>query len=166
MFGGSFAHSLDSAGRFVLPKKFRNNLGDDFAITKGLGCLCVFTKEYVDRQLSTEIEGLGSALQSLLDPDIVRLNRHFFGDMVTANADSQNRVQLTAEHRKYAGIENDVVVCGCGHYVELWSPVALEEYRATNGKIDDLISAGAVLMPRIGRAGGDINAGVPQAGPA
>lgn len=167
VFGGSFTHNLDSAGRFVMPKRFRSSLGEDFIITRGLGCLCVFPKDYVDKKLSLEIEGLGSPLQSLLNPDIVRLTRHFFMDMVSTNADSQNRVQLTPEHRRFAGIEEDVVVCGCGNYVELWSPARLEEYRSQNDRVEDIIASGAALLsPSGGKAYGEGEAGVPQAGPA
>jgi MraZ protein len=165
MFGGSFAHSLDSAGRFVMPKKFRYDLGEEFIITKGLGCLCVFTSDWKNK-LESQLNSLGNPLDLLLNPHIARLHRHFFGEMVTASADGQFRVQLTPEHRRYAGIEDDVVVCGCGNYVELWSPAALEDYKAKNDKVEDLIASGAALLqPPGGRALGEEDAGVSQAGP-
>lgn len=163
MFYGSQTHSVDSAGRFVLPKKYRNSLGEDFVITKGLGCLCIFTKDYVDLKLTREIESLGSPLQSLLNPDIVRLSRHFFSEMVTTNDDSQNRVTLTPEHRRYAGIEEEVVICGCGAYIELWSPKSLEAYREQQDRVDDLIASGAALLPQPGTRD---NAGLSHTGPA
>jgi len=163
LFGGSFSHNLDSAGRFIMPKKFRTSLGEDFIITKGLGCLCVFTKDFVDKQLSVELDNLGSPLQALLNPDIVRLTRHYFTNMVTASADGQNRVALTPEHRKYAGITDDVIVCGCGNYIELWSPDALEDYEKQNDKVEDIIASGAALLPK--SSGGPGNVGVSSAGP-
>lgn len=167
MFGGSYRHSLDSAGRFILPKKFRSSLGEDFVITRGLGCLCVFTNEYVVKTLSQELSGLGSPLQSLFNPDIVRLTRHFFMDMVTANTDSQNRVPLTPEHRRFAGIGDEVVVCGCGEYVELWSPEALEKYRGENGDPDRIIASAAAVIPAGAERGtGASDAAVPPAGPS
>lgn len=166
MFGGSFTHSLDSAGRFIMPKKFRNSLGEDFIITRGLGCLCVFTKTFVDQDLSNELQSLGSPLQSLLNPDIVRLTRHFFMDMVTTSTDSQNRVQLTPEHRRYAGIEEDVIICGCGNYLELWAPAALEEYRRQNDDIENIIASGGALLPLPVKGFGDRDAGISSAGPA
>jgi MraZ protein len=167
MFGGSFAHNLDSAGRFVMPKKFRLNLGEEFVITRGLGCLCVFTKDFVDKKLSAELEQLGSPLQSLLNPDIVRLTRHFFMDMAVTGSDAQNRVPLTSEHRRFAGIEDDVVICGCGGYIELWSPGALAEYRKKNDAVDIIIASGDRLLANVGRrAPGEADAGVSQAGPA
>ena len=166
MFGGSFTHNLDSAGRFVMPKKFRYSLGEDFVITRGLGCLCVFTRDFMDKELSRELGQLGTPLQSLLNPDIVRLTRHFFMDMALTSADSQNRVPLTPEHRRFAGIEDDIVICGCGGYIELWSPEALATYKKDD-TVDNIIASGERLLTAIGRkAPGEADAGVSQAGPA
>ena len=165
MFGGSYTHSLDSAGRFVMPKKIRYQLGEEFIITKGLGCLCVFTSDWA-RKLEEELNGLGNPLSLLLNPDIARLHRHFFSEMVSAGTDAQSRVQLTPEHRRYAGIDEDVVVCGCGNYVELWSPAALDLYKEKNDRVEDLISSGAALLAsRGGQASGGDDAGLSQTGP-
>ena len=164
MFGGSYTHSLDSSGRFVMPKKIRFQLGEEFIITKGLGCLCIFTSEWAGK-LEKELNGLGNSLALLLNPDISRLHRHFFSEMVTVGTDSQSRVQLTPEHRRYAGIEDDVVICGCGNYVELWSPGALEEYKKQNDRVEDLVSSGAALLAtRGGQAAGEVDAGLSQTG--
>jgi len=166
VFGGSYTHSLDPAGRFVMPKKFRNSLGDDFYITRGLGCLCVFTRDFVDKDLANMMEDVSRGLRSLLDVDVVRLTRHYYRNMVLTGTDSQNRVQLTPEHRKYAGIEDDLVICGCRHYVELWAPAALEEYEKNNDRVEDILASASTVFSRsAAQAGGDTNAGVSQAGP-
>lgn len=147
MYGGTYTHSLDPAGRFIMPHVFRTTLGVEFYITKGVGCLCVFTTDYAN-VMEEQLRSLGSPLEILLNPDIARLHRHFFSDMVKTKADSQNRVPITPEHRKYTGIENEVTICGCGQYIELWLPEALEAYRAENESNDRLISAGSILLDR------------------
>lgn len=164
MFGGTYNHSLDPAGRFVLPKKFRYDLGVEFFITKGLGCLCIFSADWRNK-IEGELNSLGSPLELLLNPHISRLHRHFFADMVTATADGQHRVMLTPEHRRYAGIEDDIIVCGCGNHVELWSPQALEEYKKKNDSMEDLIASGAALLASpMAKAMGNQDAGVSQTG--
>lgn len=162
MFGGSFTHSLDSAGRFVMPMKIRLELGSEFIITKGVGCLCVFTREYA-RGLEDSLNQFGGPLMQLLNPDVARLHRHFFSEMVEVGSDKQFRVQLTPEHRRYAGIEDEVVICGCGKYVELWSPAALEAYRQQNEGVENLTASGMSLLMQ-GRAAGGSDAGVSQTG--
>ena len=40
---GEFNHSIDAKGRLIIPSKFRDILGEDFVITKGLdGCLFLY----------------------------------------------------------------------------------------------------------------------------
>ena len=43
MFIGEYSHTIDSKGRLIVPSKFREQLGDEFVMTKGLdGCLFVY----------------------------------------------------------------------------------------------------------------------------
>jgi len=40
MFMGEYNHTVDPKGRLIIPVKFREQLGDEFVVTKGLdGCL-------------------------------------------------------------------------------------------------------------------------------
>lgn len=167
LFGGSFTHTLDNAGRFIMPKRFRSSLGESFWITKGLGCLCVFTSEFVDKTLSAKLDGLGDALQALTNPHILRLTRLYYSNMQPTKADNQSRVPLVPEHREFAGIQDEVVIRGCGSYIELWSPAALADYEKNNSRVEDIIASAAALLPPAGanRTGGE-NAGLPQTGTA
>ena len=46
MFMGEYNHTVDTKGRLIVPSKFRDQLGDEFVVTKGLdGCLFVYSKE-------------------------------------------------------------------------------------------------------------------------
>lgn len=166
MFGGLFKHNLDSAGRFVMPYEIRLELGPgNVYITKGVGCLCVFTEEYA-KTVETEFNSLAGPLAKLLNPDVARLHRHFFSGMVKTSIDKQNRTPLTPEHRRYAGITEEIVVCGCGSYVELWSPTALDDYMKANENTENLIASGEQLLGLISKASGDADAGISQASPA
>ena len=45
MFIGEYEHSLDTKGRIIIPSKFRDKLGEEFVMTKGLdNCLFVYPK--------------------------------------------------------------------------------------------------------------------------
>ena len=40
---GEYSHSIDTKGRLIMPSKFREMLGEQFVVTKGLdGCLFVY----------------------------------------------------------------------------------------------------------------------------
>ena len=43
MFMGEYSHTIDAKGRLIIPSKFREALGEEFVVTKGLdGCLFVY----------------------------------------------------------------------------------------------------------------------------
>ena len=43
MFMGEYNHTIDAKNRLIIPSKFREALGDEFVVTKGLdGCLFVY----------------------------------------------------------------------------------------------------------------------------
>ena len=43
MFMGEYSHSIDAKGRLIIPSKFREQLGEEFVLTKGLdGCLSIY----------------------------------------------------------------------------------------------------------------------------
>jgi len=61
MFRGEYNHSVDTKGRLIIPSKFREQLGEEFIVTRGLdGCLFVFPmkewEEYQTRVSSWELE--------------------------------------------------------------------------------------------------------------
>jgi len=163
LFGGTFTHTLDTAGRFVLPRPIRTSIGDDFYITKGVGCLLVLSEAFANQLRQQLLSLAGDTLTVILNPDISRVQRHFFSEMVRTKADNQNRVQLTPEHRRYAGIlsDGDLVVCGCGSYAEIWAPDKLAVYRAENEDADSLVEAGIRLLDGTGgEPAGEDDAGV------
>ena len=46
MLSGDFNHSIDAKGRLIIPAKFRDALGENFVITKGMdNCLFVYPPE-------------------------------------------------------------------------------------------------------------------------
>ena len=49
MFMGEYSHTIDAKGRLIIPSKFREELGDEFVLTKGLdGCLSIYPMERVE----------------------------------------------------------------------------------------------------------------------
>lgn len=46
MFMGEYRHTVDPKGRLIVPSKFRELLGAEFVVTRGLdGCLFVYPME-------------------------------------------------------------------------------------------------------------------------
>ena len=65
MFMGEYNHTVDAKGRLIVPSKFREQLGDEFVITKGLdNCLFVYD--------NSEWAALEEKLGRILLPSVLR----------------------------------------------------------------------------------------------
>ena len=50
MFMGEYHHSIDAKGRIIVPSKVRDDLGENFIVTRGLdGCLFLYPKVEWDK---------------------------------------------------------------------------------------------------------------------
>ena len=163
MFGGCFTHKLDDVGRVIVPRKFRYLLGEQFVITRGLGCLLVLTAERF-QVIRQKAQGLADPMAVLFNPELGRLYRHLFGEMVETGVDGQGRVMLTPELRAYAGVDKDVVVVGVGDWIEIWSEDNWKSYKEENLAPDQLIKAAARSLATV--EGGAADEGVSSSGPA
>lgn len=157
MFGGCFTHKLDDVGRFIVPRKFRFSLGEKFVITRGIGCLLVLTADRF-REIQLQAQGLGNPMTVLFNPEIGRIYRHLFGEMIETSIDGQGRVQLTPELRSYAGIDKDVVMVGVGDWLEIWSAENWQAYKDDNLTPEQLIEAAKKALTPQG--GCEVDAGV------
>ena len=46
MFMGEYHHNIDDKGRLIIPSKFREDLGSEFIITRGIeNCLFAYSKK-------------------------------------------------------------------------------------------------------------------------
>ena len=116
MFMGEYNHTVDAKGRLIVPSKFRDQLGDEFVVTKGLdGCLFVYT---LDEWHNIEEKFRNISMTS---KDARKFSRFFFAGAASCEVDKQGRILLPANLREYAGIEKDVVSVGVYSRVEIWS---------------------------------------------
>lgn len=123
MFIGEYQHSIDSKGRIIIPSKFREELGYEFVITKGLdNCLFVYPKE--------EWKILEDKLKSLplTNKDARAFIRFFFSGASESILDKQGRVLIPSNLRDHCKIEKDAVVIGVSTRLEIWSKEQWENY--------------------------------------
>ena len=129
MFMGEYNHSIDQKGRLIVPSKFREQLGNEFVVTKGLdGCLFVYSNEEWQR-----IEEKFREIP-LTTKDARKFSRFFFAGAATCEVDKQGRILLPSNLREYAAIEKEVVSVGVLSRVEIWSKDRWRE----NGDYDDM----------------------------
>jgi MraZ protein len=115
MFMGTHEHSLDAKGRLILPRKFRDELGQDIVITKGIErCLYLYPLP--------EFEAFANKLYAL--PLTQRPSRDFIRVFVASASqeavDSQGRFVIPGPLRAYAGLTREVAVVGQIRRIEVW----------------------------------------------
>ena len=116
MFMGQYNHTIDAKGRLIIPSKFREALGDEFVVTKGLdGCLFV----YDNKEWAAFEEKLKSL--PLTNKDARQFVRFFLAGAALAEVDKQGRILLPAVLREFAALEKEVVLIGVASRVEIWS---------------------------------------------
>ena len=110
MFLGEYQHSIDPKGRLIIPAKFRDYLGEQFVLSKGLdGCLFVYPlKDW--HELEDKLRSL-----PLTQKDARAFARIFFSGASEAELDKQGRVLLPPNLRNYAHITKDVMIIGVGN---------------------------------------------------
>ena len=116
MFMGEYSHTIDAKGRLIVPSRFREQLGDEFVVTKGLdGCLFVY-----DQTEWTKFEEKLRALP-ITNANVRNFTRFMLGGASACEVDKQGRILLPAILREFAGIEKDAVLVGVGSRIEIWS---------------------------------------------
>ncbi|MBE5908771.1 MAG: division/cell wall cluster transcriptional repressor MraZ [Lachnospiraceae bacterium] len=128
MFMGEYSHSIDAKGRLIMPAKYREQLGNEFVVTKGLdGCLFVYPQEEW-QSIETKFREV-----PLTTKDARKFSRFFFAGAAACEIDKQGRILLPSVLREFAGLEKDVVLVGVLNRIEIWDKTKWEE---TNGYDD------------------------------
>lgn len=136
MFLGEFAHITDTKGRVFIPAKFREELGENFVITRGLDrCLCVYPLP--------EWEKYAAKIEQFPTVQARKVRRFIYAAASDTQLDSQGRALIPQNLRDYAGIEKDVVVLGLGSYIEIWSQSSWEDEKQleSSDEIENLMIA-------------------------
>ncbi|WP_027091082.1 division/cell wall cluster transcriptional repressor MraZ [Cohnella thermotolerans] len=123
MFLGEYQHSIDDKGRIIIPAKFREALGPDFIITRGLdNCLFVYPRQEWN-QLEQKLKQL-----PMMKSDARAFTRFFFSGASECEWDKQGRVNVPSHLREYAKLDKDCIVIGVSTRVEIWDKATWEAY--------------------------------------
>ncbi len=115
MFMGEYEHSIDAKGRLIVPAKFREQLGLEFVVTKGIdGCLYGYPlSEW--KEVEEKFRERAS-----MDKNSRKFSRFFFGGAASCEVDKQGRILLPATLREFAGLKKEVVFAGNLNHIEIW----------------------------------------------
>ena len=122
MFMGEFHHTIDEKGRMTIPSKLRDELKDEFIVTRGIdNCLFIYKSE--------DFKDLIRKYKELPNTKDARNFMRFFLSGATINEfDKQGRINIANSLIKYASLQKDCVAIsgtfyGSGYNVTLVSAV-------------------------------------------
>lgn len=122
MFMGEYSHTIDAKGRIIVPAKFRDNLGDNFVVTKGLdNCLFVYTSDDWFK-FEEKLRAL-----PLTNKDARKFTRFFLAGAAEMEVDKQGRILIPSVLREFAALDKDVVFVGVGSRIEIWDKTRWNE---------------------------------------
>lgn len=126
---GRFEHSLDEKGRVIVPLKFRETLGEEFAISTGSDNHIRIYPMAVWKHLEEPL--LSTDFYDEQDPELVFLQR-MFGNSEIVSYDQQHRLQIPLYMREWAKLreKDPCIVVGNGSRVEIWNRTLWEQYSA------------------------------------
>ena len=135
MFMSEYNHTVAAKGRLIIPSKFREILGDEFVISKGMdGCLFVYAND--------DWKAFEEKLTSLplINKEARQFARFFLAGAAQVEVDKQGRILLPASLRSFANLDKDVVLVGVGSRIEIWDK---EKYEALSAdeNMDDIANA-------------------------
>ncbi|MDO5392100.1 MAG: division/cell wall cluster transcriptional repressor MraZ [Eubacteriales bacterium] len=137
MFMGEYNHTIDAKGRLIIPAKFREALGEEFILTKGLdGCLSIYPMD--------EWESFEEKLKALplTDKNARAFLRFFVAGATSCELDRQGRILVPSTLREFAGLKKEVVLTGNLTRIEVWSKQKWIE----NSNYDDMDSIAASMQ--------------------
>ena len=112
MLMGEYNHTIDAKGRLIVPAKFREVLGDEFVVTKGLFVYPNDEWQKFEEKLQT---------LPLTNKNARQFTRFFLAGAASVEVDKQGRILLPSVLREFAGLEKDVVLVGVASRIEIWS---------------------------------------------
>ena len=126
MFIGEFHHNIDEKGRIAIPVKYREILGKNFVITRGIEhCIYVYP--------TSTFENIVSKLESLpfTKKDARAFTRFFMSGATAIELDKQGRVNIPSPLSTYANLSKKCVIVGTGDRLEIWDEDSFNEFMSS-----------------------------------
>jgi len=117
---GRYDHRLDPKRRFTIPLRWYERMGNPRSVyvVRGLTeapCLKIFTAEDFEKRMSRYQN------HSITDESVAGFLRFLAGNNELVDVDSQNRIRVSDNFLKHAGVTGDIALLGMVSHFEVWS---------------------------------------------
>ena len=107
---------VDAKGRFFIPSKQKEKLGEEVVVTNSLdvGYLCVYSKDHFENVVVPQLEKLNA-----MDVNVRKIKRAIIGEACEVNVDSQGRIAVNSELCDRIGAHPGDEICVFNHACKL-----------------------------------------------
>jgi MraZ protein len=115
MLIGEYETKIGEKKRIAIPKKFREELGNNLILTRGYeGTLVLVNKKMWEKIAKEVIDG------SFINKNIRDTTRFLVGSAVEVQADSQGRLVVPNSLYEYAQFQTQAIFVGLYNWIEIW----------------------------------------------
>jgi len=115
MLIGEYKTKITEKKRISLPKKFRDEIGDDLILTRGYeNALILVNKKLWENIAKDVLKG------SFTSKDIRDTSRFLVGGAKEIQLDTQGRFVVPESLLEHAGLKSDVIFLGLINWIEIW----------------------------------------------
>jgi MraZ protein len=122
MIIGEYRSKIGDKKRVSLPKKFRDELGNEIILTRGYEDSLIIVNKGMWEKIAKEVmDG------SFINKNIRDTSRFLVGGATEITIDSQGRILIPESLYEHAGLNKDVVFIGLVNWIEVWDRTKWEE---------------------------------------
>ena len=122
MLIGEYHGKLSNKKRTSLPKKFRNELGENIILTRGYEDALILVNQDMWQKIAKEvIDG------SFINKNIRDTSRFLVGSATEVQTDKQGRFIIPQALFDHAQLKEDIVFIGLVNWIEIWEKSKWEE---------------------------------------
>ncbi|NMC09208.1 division/cell wall cluster transcriptional repressor MraZ [Candidatus Microgenomates bacterium] len=122
MIIGEYKSKVGEKKRVSLPKKFREELGEDLILTRGYENALVFVNKNMWQKVAQEVMN-----GSFTNKDIRDTSRFLVGGAKEIDLDNQGRFIIPQTLFEHAKLKTNIVFIGLVNWVEIWDEESWQE---------------------------------------
>lgn len=123
MLIGQYSSKLTDNKRISVPKKIRDELGDEMVVAKWYeGCLVLVSKENWQKLINRLI-----GKETIVISPVRDIDRFILASAFEVSLDGQGRFVIPENLMTYAGVVSEVAFVGLGDRVEVWAQEKWQE---------------------------------------
>ncbi len=115
MIIGEYQSKIGEKKRVSLPKKFREELGEDIILTRGYEKSLILVNKGMWKKIAQDVIN-----GSFINKNIRDTSRFLIGSAVEISLDKLGRFVIPNSLFQYAEIKTDIVFLGLVNWIELW----------------------------------------------